>query len=322
MIIYSLYTFKEILRINPKLLKKGSQDQTQEAYLLINFIELNNKVLLLWTSRIIFFYSLSGKNYKLYQTIEESNLDKLIKEKSNCSNLSFFYFDDIIEIKNGNLVLCSYIGIKVYTKKKEQYNFKYYYPSEYYLQNILKIESNKLILFQSKKEIFDFLCADTFFKISIFDTNNKIEKTLETKSVHNYLNHNFDFLIKGYNLFVITAEILDIYDLKNNIKIFSEEWPKEGREYHLSLRGRRQRRGSSLRESNDYFNKFLCNYDDNYFIAKNEKGIIKLYKFEDNYIKSFKELELDKFEIKGIKNIKKNNYLIYNENNIKMITIK
>lgn len=115
---------------------------------------------------------------------------------------------------------------------------------------------------------------------------------------------------------------MDIYDLKNNTKIFSEEWPDEKRKYLLSLRGRRQRRGSSLRESNDYFNKFLCNYDDNYFIAKNKEGIIKLYKFKDNYIQSFKELDLDKFEIKGIKNIKKNNYLIYNENNIKIITIK
>jgi len=207
LIIYSLYTFKEILRINPELLAKGNQGQTQKAYLLKNFIELNNKDLVLWTSRIIFFYSLSGKKYKLYQTIDESNLDKLIEEKNNFSNLSYFYFNNIIEIENGNLVLSSYIGIKLYTKIKDQYNFIYYYSSEYELKNILRIKSNKSILFQSKTEVFDFLCADTFYKIFIFDTTNKTEKTLERKSLHNYLYEYFDFLINGNNLFVISAEI-------------------------------------------------------------------------------------------------------------------
>ena len=51
--IYSLYTFLEISRIIPELLKKENQDKTQDSYNLINFIELKNKDLVLWTSRII-----------------------------------------------------------------------------------------------------------------------------------------------------------------------------------------------------------------------------------------------------------------------------
>ena len=119
LIIYSLYTFKEISRISPDYLKKESQDKTPNAYLLKNFIELKNKDLLLWTSRIILFYSLSDKHYNLYQIIDESNEDKLIEEHKNCSKLSYFYFRNIIEIKNEDLILYSYIGIKLYTKKKD-----------------------------------------------------------------------------------------------------------------------------------------------------------------------------------------------------------
>ena len=98
LIIYSLYTFLEISRIIPLLLKnkKGNEDETQEAYSLKNFVELKNKDLVLWTLKIIFFYTLSGKNYKLYQTIDESNL------------IEYFYFDDIIEMENGNLIISSY----------------------------------------------------------------------------------------------------------------------------------------------------------------------------------------------------------------------
>ena len=63
LIIYSLYTFLEISRIIPLLLKnrKGNEGETQEAYNLKNFVELKNKDLVLWTSKIIFFYTLSGK---------------------------------------------------------------------------------------------------------------------------------------------------------------------------------------------------------------------------------------------------------------------
>ena len=98
LIIYSLYTFLEISRIIPLLLKnkKGNEDETQEAYSLKNIVELKNKDLVLWTLKIIFFYTLSGKNYKLYQTIDESNL------------IEYFYFDDIIEMENGNLIISSY----------------------------------------------------------------------------------------------------------------------------------------------------------------------------------------------------------------------
>ena len=297
LIIYSLFTFREISRIIPELLKKENLDLTQNAYYLKNFIELKNKDLVLWTSRITLFYSLSGKNYKLYQTIDGSDRDKLNEEQNNYSRLSYFYFTNINETENGDLVLCSYIGIKLYTKNKDQYNFKYYYSSEYDLQNALRIKSNRLILFQSEQKVFDFLDADTFFKISIFNTSNQYEKTLTRYSVHNDLSDYFNFLINGNNLFVIYSKKLEIYDLEKNIKIFC---------------------GSIF----DYFDDFLCNYDDNYFIARNNKGIIKLYKFEDNGIKSYKELEFNKFKITGIKNIKKNNFLIYNKNNIKILTIK
>ena len=211
LIIYSLYTFLEISQIIPLLLKnkKGNEGETQEAYSLKNFVELKNKDLVLWTLKIIFFYTLSGKNYKLYQAIHESNL------------IEYFYFDDIIEMENGNLIISSYKGIKLYTKTKDQYIFNYFYSFEYYIEKVLKIKSNRIIIFQIKQEIFDFLCADSFYKISIFNISNKSEKTLNTIKHHD-LADTFKFLIKGYNLFAIYTYGLEIYDLKRKEKFFIE----------------------------------------------------------------------------------------------------
>ena len=98
LIIYSLYNFLEISRIIPECPKnekpnengkdkngpqkdeeeknEGGDDDNEdrnELEDLKNFIELKNKDLVLWTSRIILFYSLYEKNYKLYQTIDEFN---------------------------------------------------------------------------------------------------------------------------------------------------------------------------------------------------------------------------------------------------------
>lgn len=300
LIIYSLYTFQEISRIFPDFLKKKSKDETQNDYRLKNFIELKNKDLVLWTSTIILFYTLYDKKYKLYQTIDKSiEEDKISKENKSYYKLSKFYFANIIEIDNGNLVLCSYLGIKLYIKKKDQYYFNYYYSTVYDLEDALSIKFNSLVLFQSGREIYDFLDNEVFFKISTFATSNRMEKTLKTYYIHSSrpLSGSFDFLINGNNLFVIYSGKLEIYDLKNNIEIH-------------------------LKSYLDYFNEFLCNFDSNYFIARKDNGIINLYKFENNEIKSYEELKFDKFQIKGIKNLEKYNFFIYDKNNIKILTIK
>ena len=124
LIIYSLYNFTEISRIIPEFPK----NENENDYHLKNYIELKNKDLVLWTSRIILFYS-------LYDAI---------------------YVYNIIELENGNLVVCIYQGIKLYTKTRVQYCFKYYYSTSYPIINSLGIKANRLILFKSKKEVFDF----------------------------------------------------------------------------------------------------------------------------------------------------------------------
>ena len=103
LIIYSLYNFLEISRIIPEFPKnekrnengkdkngpqkddeennEGGDDDNEdrnELEDLQNFIELKNKDLVLWSSRIILFYSLYDKNYKLYQTIDEFNEKKFL----------------------------------------------------------------------------------------------------------------------------------------------------------------------------------------------------------------------------------------------------
>ena len=129
---------------------------------------------------------------------------------------------------------------------------------------------------------------------------------MSRNSFHNELSTTFDFLINGYNLFVKYSYKLEAYDLKNNIQIFIKE----------------ERRTKNFSDGSDDLNEFLCNYDYNYFIAR-KNGRIRIYKFEKNgAIKSYKELKFDKFQIKGIKKLKKNSFLIYNENNIKIFTIK
>lgn len=319
LIIYSLYNFLEISRIIPEFPKnekrnengkdkngpqkdeeeknEGGDDDNEdrnELEDLKNFIELKNKDLVLWTSRIILFYSLYEKNYKLYQTIDEFNEKKFPD----------FYVDNIIELENGNLVVCSYQGLKLYAKTKTQYCFQYYYSTNYPIIDSLGIKSNRLILFKSKLEVFDFLCADIFYEISIFNTYNQFETTLINKSFHNYLNRNFDFIINGDNLFVLYAEDLEIFNLTNHKKIFDKHT-----------------RNPRHAKTQFFINKILCNYSEDYLIGGDDKEI-KLYKFEENNIKSYKELEFGKFEITGIKKLKKDNFLIYNKNNILFFIIK
>ena len=135
------------------------------------------------------------------------------------------------------------------------------------------------------------------------------DKALNTIQVHD-LADPFKFLIKGYNLFVIYAYGLEIYDLKKDRKIFYIIYDEHQHKTHSRARGGNY---LSLRHENCeldvYLKDFFCNYDDNYFIARNNKGTIKLYKFEENDIKSYKKLEFDKFQITGIKKLK--NYSFY-----------
>ena len=212
-------------------------------------------------------------------------------------------------MENGDLIVSSYKEIKLYTKNKNQYIFNYLYSTEYYIESVLKIKSNRIIIFQIKQEIFDFLCADSFYKISIFNISDKSEKDLNTIEDHD-LADTFKFLIKGYNLFVIYAYGLEIYDLKKERKIFYIIYDEHQQKTRSRARGGNY---LSLRHENCeldvYLKEFFCNYDDNYFIARNNKETIKLYKFEENVLKSYKKLEFDKFQITGIKKLK--NYSFY-----------
>ena len=97
---------------------------------------------------------------------------------------------------------------------------------------------------------------------------------------------------------------MEIFNLTNNKKIFDKNT-----------------RNHRHAQTQYFINKILCNYSDDYFIGRDDKEI-KLYKFEENNIKSYKELEFGKFEITGIKKLKNDNFLIYNKNNILIFIIK
>lgn len=96
--IYSSKTFKKIneIKLDNTLFQNSEKDEENsdnKNEIVIDFIELKNLDLVLWTTKAtILFYNLNDSNYTLSQTIKE-NIQKEEKRKRN-----IFIWKDFIPI--------------------------------------------------------------------------------------------------------------------------------------------------------------------------------------------------------------------------------
>jgi len=133
--IYSSKTFKKIneIKLDNTLFKNSEKDEKNsdnKNEIVIDFIELKNLDLVLWTTKAtILFYNLSDTNYSLFQTIKE-NIQKEEKEEEEYFHMERFYsnnkdvynINSIYQLSNGNIVSCNTNGIKIYSKKNDKYD--------------------------------------------------------------------------------------------------------------------------------------------------------------------------------------------------------
>lgn len=297
LLIHSLNSFKLINKIEPdlKLVILDKKKHYPYYYPLFDFLVLKNNDLVIWNSKIIFFYNLKSKEY--YQTINEYNQGK---DKSECEIKTVF------ELSNGNLVSCTSQGLKIYYKKNKEYNLKSKLDDYKYVEKVVEIKPNILILFT--KEFMSRRCcggigADFFdYSIDIYDVEKEIIKNLKFyDSLISYrreedINH---FLIKNNYLLTRYGYNLDIFKINENMELIKSEKNLE----------------SEMRIN------FLCDYYDDLFFSENSLSV-KIYKFEDEKISFFNDFPLHIEGIKGMFKLKNNLLVMYSKNEIQVLNSK
>ena len=145
LVIVSHKTFKTIKIIKP------SYDELRSEYNsirneFVDFIELKNYDIVLWTSNVILIYD---KECNLIQRIDEREHGNICKrEDYDYGSTTYYDINSIYEMKNGKLVSCNSYGLKFYVKDKEKYNLISTEKMEIDVQFIYEIKPNVLILIQ------------------------------------------------------------------------------------------------------------------------------------------------------------------------------
>jgi len=310
--IYSSNTFKLIYSIEPK---KNNTIMNEVKYFgLSGFIELKNNDLLLWTSKIIMIYKKNKNSYKLLQIINEfkqgtnyikySEYSRYRDKEDECYDLNSLH-----ELRNGLVVSCNSYGLKFYSKNNDKYNLISKLKIEYNVENILEIKENNLILFQKKSITYSSRCVipsssstNNYYRVSFYNIKNNEEKILvEDKANFSSFSRNYSeasskikYIIKDKYLFISLSNLFYIYDISQNKELIKEKEIKI---------------------------KLLCNYFNDLIIAKdlNEEKI-KLYQFKDRVLKFYNDFPFQDF--RKIFRLNNYNFLIYSNNQLKLLEIK
>ena len=183
LLIYSSHTFKQIYCIKPFEDLKNYKDKSSiseknsdvNEYLnsdrwneLINFVELKNKDLIIWSHKSFFYYRLSKNINKLYYIHQ---IISLLNEKTDNKFVSLY---SVNELMNGSLVSCSNLGLKFYNKINDNFIFISENPIES-VKNIFEFAENQLILFQEKIINFGWCgnAAREYLFLSLYDIKKK-----------------------------------------------------------------------------------------------------------------------------------------------------
>ena len=275
-----------------------------------DFIEMKDSDLVLCAYKMILFYKLYGKEYKLNQVIGRN-----------------YEINSLYELSNGNLVSCGSFGMEIYYKikvtneyillSKHNISEKYEYHFGYKMLGVLKIieiKLNELIILKRYCKLRRCSRDSSFsdYSISIYNIDNKNEKILTSLHVSDdfigitYMN----YLIKNEYLFVRYGYKLDIYNIKNNVKLINKS-NKTFETKEVEFEGIFGPIRRKVIQSKKEFNiVFLSNFDDFIFV-KDINDIIKIYTFRNNRLKFYQTIPFQNKDINGIINLKNNNLLMY-----------
>ena len=285
---------------------KKVKNYSTYVYRFIDFIEMKNSDLVLCTFKMILFYKLYGKEYKLNQVIDR-----------------YLEINSLYELSNGNLVSCGSFGMEIYYKNKEKNEYILLYePTRRYtydddrlgVQTIIEIKLNEVILLKCYHK-YPYCSRDSSFhnySISIYNIENKKEKILTSLHISDDFigKTEMNYLIKNEYLFVKYGYKLDIYDIKNDMKLINKN-NKTFETKNVKFEGFYGATKREVKQLKKEFNiEFLCNFDDFIFV-KDINDIIKVYRFRNNRLKFYQTIQFQNKDINGIVNLKNNNLLMY-----------
>ena len=327
--IYNSITFLKITEIkinNSHPMEKDSHDDEEK---IINFIELKNFDLVFWTIKKIFFYKLFENWYILYQTIDESTEKPQINYNNYYDlfegrNSNRLIINSIFQLQNGNIVSCGNFGIKIYSKKNDNYILFLKQETDIEVKNSIEIKPNKLILMQKYFESGGF-CSRTYYcihrySLSLYDIENNTLTNLNKFEQNVSLRHNeITFFNNDKYLFIKYGDFkFDIYDINQNMQSLNSNneiiESTQVKEFYNFFRER------CYNKIKDEMNiRFLCKYSKDLFFAKNMKNEIKLYKFKDKSFELFQNFPYSTNENIGMIKLKNNNLIIYSNHNVLLI---
>ena len=334
--IYSSKTLKKINEINleSSLFQNSEKDEIESENkkdIVIDFIELKNFDLVLWTTKAtILFYKLTDNNYTLSQTIsekiqEEKKEEYFFRERFYSNNKDVYNINSIYQLTNGNLLSCNTNGIKIYSKKNDKYELELNYPMDIEVMLAIEIKLNQLILFQVNFESGGF-CSQSYhctltYSVSQYDINNSKSFCLsEFKENVALRNNEIKFFRSNDLLFVKFGQFkFEIYDINQNFKSLNKDNEIIGIDKINEFIGF-CRLVSFVKIKDEMNIKFLCNYSEDLFFAKDLKNNIKLYQFKNKAFESYQDFPLSKADIRGMIKLKKNNNIImYSFNEIMVV---
>ena len=269
-----------------KIIYEIKLNEEYKTKLLINFLELKNFNIVLWSSNYIFFYQFSKQKYELYQIISE-NKEKLSSFKN------IYYEEDsihqVVELKNLDLVSCNSLEIKIYYKSFNKYHLKLIIKKNDVI-NAIDIKSN--ILFLLCRHIIErrsgcLIDEYFFFSFSLLNTLTGKRKEIFEDKIE-YYEPDLNFIFKNNNLLISYERTFLIFNI-NKLEFINNCISNKVKEEEINI-------------------KIFCNYYDNFFLAKAPSGIIKVYKFDNESIEYQEDFPFQ--NKKGV--ILKNNKIIMN----------
>ena len=200
---------------------------------------------------------------------------------------------------------------------KHNISEKYEYRFGYKMLGVLKIieiKLNELIILKRYCKLRRCSRDSSFsdYSISIYNIDNKNEKILTSLHVSdNFIGITYmNYLIKNEYLFVRYGYKLDIYNIKNNVKLINKS-NKTFETKEVEFEGIFGPIRRKVIQSKKEFNiVFLSNFDDFIFV-KDINDIIKIYTFRNNRLKFYQTIPFQNKDINGIINLKNNNLLMY-----------
>ena len=318
LLIYSQNTFKPNYEITLDYsIIKGDIGEFKD------FIELKNSNLLLWTSKSIAIYKLLGKKYEIYQFIKEKEGQEELEDIEigliRYESRDEYILNSVYELANNKLVSCNSNGLNIYSEENNKYILKSNHKIQYGVKHIIEINPNKLILFQIYHYFYWGCSMNNYsshtYIVSIYDIEQKTTNEFVKHKVdkYNYMGKTkLSYVIKNKFLFIRYGYKIDIFNMEQNMKLVNSDQEENIKsENHY---------GYNIKMLKDEMNiEFLCDYIDNLIIAKDLNNNIKIYKFDGNSLKYYKDFPIQMKEIIGIIKMKNNKLIMYSGHEIYLI---